>query len=361
MEERDKIPKTFKIYLIILIILLIIFINPNTRLSILSVFDSFTGVEKELELISEFAIDKDIKGLDIYDEKIIQWKDNSLSFLDFNGFEVLKKDFEFKDPHIFWGEETIYIMDRSSGDIYLLNKEGDTIERKKLKSPFYKLQAKEDKTLLYRKDGDEESVDIIDENGDLLKTHKENIPILTVDVKDKKEDYSISTLDIDKELRSIVTVYSIDEKELFTLDIKDEIIVYSDFIKNDLLIGTEKGLYFIDNGKIKWEKEYNDLKDIKMLDDEIFLLYDNNFEKLNLRGKTKEKVVLSKPLEKILVTNEETFIFGENDIIVPKKNKNLLNFKTKEGILDLKYDDGKLLVKKESKLEIYETKEKGEK
>lgn len=360
MEARDKISKSFKIYLIILIIFAIIFINPNARSGIPSIFNSFSGVEKELEIISEFDIDKDTKTLDIHGERVISWRDNNLSFLDFKGSEVLKKDLTFKEPDMVVGEEVLYLMDKSSGHIYLLNKAGDTLERINLKSPFYGLQEKDGKIIIYRGD-DDANIDIIDQSGDLLRTHKENIPILTADIKDRKQDYLISTLDMDKGLKSIATIYSSSGEELMSLDIKDEIIVYSKFIKDNLLIATEKSLYFIENNKIKWEKKYDGLKDIKLIDKDILVLYNNKFQVINLRGKVRKEIVLTKALENILATKDDIFIYGKNHIIIPETNKNILNFKTEEKIINLRYDGGNLLVGKEGKVEIYKIKKKGDK
>lgn len=355
--RKSKKPRKIKIYIIVILVLSIVFIYPKTRHDI---FNIFTSSEKELKLTSEFARDKEMGSMDIYDERIIEWKDNSLLFLDFNGFEVFKEEFTFKNPEIYWGKDNLYIMDKSLGEIKIFNKIGEEVKKIDSETAFSKIQDKEDNVLIFKKDGDDEIVDIIDEDGEILQSHLEKIPILTVDVNDRDE-YLISTLDIDKELNSIASIYSKTGEELFTLDLKNEIIIYSKFIKDDLLIATDRSLYFIKNGEVKWEKEYENIKDLEVVDNDILIVYDNKFEILNLKGKIKKEIVLNQSLENILMTEDEIFIWGKNSIIIPKRKKNKLDFKSDEEILDIKYDSKNLLIQKQGKVEIYELIEKGDK
>lgn len=110
LEEKNvKLPKSFKIYLMILLVLAVIFINPESREQIFSTLNLFSKPEKELKLVNEFTVDKQVEKLDLFNEKVIVWKEKNLSFLDFNGFETLKKNFEFKDPRYkFWKRKSIY-------------------------------------------------------------------------------------------------------------------------------------------------------------------------------------------------------------------------------------------------------------
>lgn len=358
MVKKSK--KTY-IYIIVFIIIIFVLVNPTSRQTILGLFNYSNRSEKELELINEFTVDASISNLGIYNERIIEAKDNSLLFLDFNGFEVFKEESELNNPDILYGEKSIYIMDSSSGKINIYDKEGEEVKNIDVANPFYRLEEKEDEIFIFRKDGDQENIDIVNREGSIVQTHLENIPILTADIADSKEDYLVSTLDIDKELKSILTVYSIDGEERFHIDIEDEIVIYSKFIKEDILVATEKSLYYIKDEKIKWEKDYENIKDVEIRDNEILILYDNNYEILNLRGKIKKEIVLNVNLEKILLTNDEVFIFGKNNIIIPERKKNRLNFKSEEEILDLKYDDDNLLIEKENKIEIYKLKGKGDK
>ena len=358
-DENLKIPKSFKIYLIILLVAGIVFINPSSREKIFDTLNLFSASEKELQLVNEFNIDKGFEKIDISKDKVIKWNDNKLSFLDFNGFEVLKKDFKFEDPDVYFGESTIYVMDKASGNLYLLNKAGETIKRLELKSPFLKLKEDGDKLYIYKKDGDKESVDIINKDGELLKTHEEKIPLLAVAMGNKDKEYLISTLDIHKDLKTMVNIYSIDGADIGSIEIKDELVIYSEFIRDRVVIATEKKVYLLEDGKIKWDKEIEGLKDIKLVNKDIYLLYKNKFEILNLKGRAKEEIVLKEDLEDIRFIEDSIVLFGKKNIVIPGKKKNILNFKTKEDILDLKYDENNLLIQKEGKVEIYNIIEKG--
>lgn len=362
MEEKNgKLPKSFKIYLMIFLVIAVIFINSSSREEILSTLNLFSKPGKQLELVNEFTIDKQVEKVDIFNDKIIEWKNKNLSILDLNGFEVLKKDFKFEDPDIVFGKDTLYVMDKSSGDLYLLDKNGKTIERMDLKVPFYKLREEGDKVYIYRKEGDKENVDIMDKKGNILETHEERIPILNITMGNKDTEYSISTLEMGKDLKSIVSIYSIDGEDIGSIELKDEIVVYNEFIGNKAIIATEETIYLIEDGKIKWNKKIDNIKDVKLINQSIYVLYNNKFEILNLKGKTKEEIVLTSDLENIRFMEDNIVLFGKRNIIIPEKKKNILNFKTKEDILDLKYDNGKLLIHKMNKVEIYNIKEKGDK
>lgn len=137
--------------------------------------------------------------------------------------------------------------------------------------------------------------------------------------------------------------------------------MYNEFIGNKAIIATEETIYLIEDGKIKWNKKIDNIKDVKLINQSIYVLYNNKFEILNLKGKTKEEIVLTSDLENIRFMEDNIVLFGKRNIIIPEKKKNILNFKTKEDILDLKYDNGKLLIHKMNKVEIYNIKEKGDK
>ena len=363
MEEKNKISKSTKLYLVVAFIVLIsiiIYLNPNIKESFLDIGNSLNKVEKELELVSEFNIDKSLENIDIYDKKIIKWNEDTLSFLDFNGFEVNKEQVNFENPDIYISEENIYLIDKATGKISILNKKGEKTASLDLKSKVYNIKEKNARIYIHKKNGDEEIVEVVDKKGTVALSHTENIPILTLDLKEDGKEYAISTLEIDKNLSSNLTVYNISGEKLFSKVIKDEVVIFSKFIKDDILLATEKSLYLIDKDGTKWEKKYSSLKDIKFKDDEIILLYEDKFEVVNLKGSSKVEIDLNNPLEKILAIDDELLLFGKRDIILPGKKKNLLNFSTDEDILDVKYDKDKLLILKEGKIEIYKIKEKGD-
>nr|WP_300003919.1 DUF5711 family protein [Tissierella sp.] len=358
-EEQLKMPKGYKIYLIVLLIAVIALIIPASREKIFSSLNLFNQSQKQLELVNEFDIDKGLEEIDISKDKIIKWNKNELSFLDFNGFEVLKKESDFKDPIVYFGEELIYLMDKSTGKAQLMDKEGTNTRELDLKFPFSKFKEDGDKLYVYRKDGDTETVDIINKEGELLKTHQENIPILSVIMGNKDQEYLAAVLDVDKDLKSMVGIYSIDGNDIGNLEFKDELVIYSEFLRDKVLIATDKKVYLLKDSVLEWDKEIKDIKDIKVVDKEIYLLYNDKFEILNSKGDVKEEFVLETDLENIRLIEEGILLFGKRDILLPQKKHNILEFKSEEDIIDVKYDEGKLLIQKEGKVAIYNIIEKG--
>ena len=61
-----------------------------------------------------------------------------------------------------------------------------------------------------------------------------------------------------------------------------------------------------------------------------------------------------------MFTEEGILLIGKRDIVIPQKDKNILEFKSEEDIIDVKYDEGNLLIKKDSDIEIYNMIKKGD-
>ena len=359
-EEKLKMPKGYKIYLMVLLILVVALVIPASREKIFTTLNLFNTSEKELQLASEFNVDKGPADIDIYKENVIKLNDSKLSFLDFNGFEVSSKDIKFKNPEIYFGEETIYVIDKFAGKVQLLDKEGEKIKDLDLKLPFIKLKEDGNKIYIYRKDEDLETVDIINKEGELLKTHEEKAPILSVSMGNKDKEYLVSVLDMDEELKSVVDVYSIDGNDIGNIEFNDEVVIYSEFIVDNVLIATDKKIYILEGKEIKWEKAIKDIKDIKVVGKEIYLLYADKFEILNSKGRVKEDIVLEKDLDNIRFIENGILLFGKRDIVIPDKKDNILEYNSKEDIVDVKYYESNLLVQKDGKVEIYNIVEKGD-
>lgn len=360
-EEKVKLPKAYKIYLILILIIGLVLIIPLSRGKIFDTLGIFKARDMELKLIADYPIEKDISKIDIYGENIIEWKDNKLSIVDLKGFEIFKKNYKFKEPDLVFGKEIIYIMDKADGRIELLDKDGKSEGQIEFNSSFKKLKEEKEDIHIYKKDGNVETIDIINREGKTLKSHEERIPILTFNIEDENNKYLVSTLAMDEDLSTLVDIYSLEDEEIQSFELKDEIVVYTKFIKNKIIIVTDTAAYVFENAKEKWRKEIKNLKDIGIKGNDLYILYGNKFQILNLRGKVKEEVELKLPLEKIKITDEGILLFGRNDIIIPDSKGNRLNFKTKEDIKDLKYDGGNLLIQIEDRVEIYNIVEKEQK
>ncbi len=361
-EKKKNIKKKsnlIKIGLGLGLILLALLIIPDTRESIVGIF---IKPERELELLNTINIEADTKRVDLYHENILKLKENSLEFLDYSGVISHKKDLKLKNPDLLIGKENFYVFDKVSGQINILDENAEIIETISLKEEFYKLEEEGENLLIHRKDEDKnsETIDVIDKKAKTLKSYENSMPILSFTIKDEEINYLVASLDVSKDLKSTVSAYSKDDKELYFLEIKDEIVIHSEFIKNNLLIFTDQAIYFLDKDEIKWQKKYKDLKDIKLVEKEILLLQGDKFQRLSLRGRVKEEIDIEEDLEKILPAGKDIILYGKNNITIAAKKKNLLDFKLQEDLLDLRYEDGNLFVFKEDKLERYKIKNKGE-
>lgn len=361
MSKRNKKQrKILRISSIIVLIIAIILIIPASRERLFRGSKLFSRSEKELLLIKDLNVGSGIEEIDISYDTIIASKYKSLNFYDFNGAEILKKDFKWKELDIVFGKELIYAMDKSSGKLEILNKEGKRLEKIDLKMPFDRLKEEGENIHIYRKDGDAEYIDTIDRKGSSVNTHEERIPILTLSMRDNGQEYMVSSLEQDERLNSMLDIYSIEGEHLENISLKDRVVVYSQYIGKEILVASGKNIYLLKDGKIKWEKKINNLKDIEARDRKIYLLYDDKFEILNLKGKIKEEFTLSSDLEKIKFIGKDPLLFGKRNIVMPQKKNHILNFETDEDIVDLKYSEGSLLIQKKAKLEIYKIKEKGD-
>ncbi len=360
-SKNKKQNKKLIMYVIIILIITIIFIIPTSREKIFSRSNLFSKPERELLLINEFNMDRAIEEIDIDYDRIIAFKDKKIFFWDFNGFELLKKDFNFEELDVIFGKDIIYAMDKSLGKLHLLNKEGKTVEKIDLKTPFDKLKEEGENIYIYRKDGDAEYIDIIDRKGSIIKAHEERIPILTLSMRDDGQEYMVATLDIDKKVNSLLDSYSIEGENIENIKFKDEVIVYSQYVGKRIVLASEKNIYLLKNGSIKWEKKIKNLKDIKVRNNKIYVLYNDKFEILSLRGKIKEEFKVNIDLENIRFIKEDVLLFGKRDILIPQNKNDILKFKADSDILNLKYNEENLLIEKEGKVEIYKLKEKGDK
>lgn len=359
-EENLKLPKGYKTYLIVLAIVALALIIPASREKIFSTFNLFGGGDKELKLVSEFNIDGTIVKADISGDRVIGSQERELSFLDYNGFEELKKTFDFKSLDVQFADE-IYAWDKTSGQVEILDKSGKLIKELDLKSPFETLKEVNDKIYVYRKEDEKQTVNIIDKEGNLLKTHEEYMPILSAAMTDANDKYCISALNMEDGLKSLVSLYSLDDEELGYFELKDEIVAYTSFIKDKAVVATESKVYLLDDKDIKWEKKINSLRDIRVINKDIYLLYGDKFQVINQRGRVKKDIKLEGSFEKIRFTDEGVVLFGKRDLIIPNRKENTLDFTSKEDIIDVKYDDENLLLHKDGKIEIYNIKDKGDK
>ncbi|NLY46047.1 MAG: DUF547 domain-containing protein [Tissierella sp.] len=266
-DNRNKDHKGFKIFVLLLLVVVIIFINKGNHTKFIEAYQSLTIRDKRLEKIESIDLNPDIDKVGLFQKDIGILSGDKLSIIDINHVLILEKQFNFKDPDIVFGQEASYIMDKSTGDIYIINNVGETVERLILDNEISNLIENGDHIIVHTKSDDEDHIVILGDNGVILKLHPiKDMNILTYNVDKSKEKYLISNLIVKDQLKSQIHTYSMDGELLNINEIDNEIIIFSKFVNEDLIVLSDKCLYYIKDEKIHWRKSLSNVQDIILND-----------------------------------------------------------------------------------------------
>lgn len=359
MEKNKKANlKGFKIFIMIFLILSVFLLREENQNRLIRFLNSIGGKEKVLKLVDSFE-GKDIEDISIYDNTIIKWSNNKASFIKFDGTIILEKEFNFQEPAVYYGDKYIYIMDKSTGDIYTFNNQGDTIDRMQLEKKIFNLKESHENLIYHIKDLDMESIRILNKDRILLGTYsyKDNNVLSYATNKEGKKSV-ISLLDLSKEaLKTQIEVYGENKEKLNELDIKDEIVLYVDFTSKDEIVAlSDSGLYFIRNGKIMWRKQFDLIKDIYLEDNKVNVLYSNSLETIDFDGRTENKISFSEDYEKILPFEGMLLIYGSTDMIILQEGKEVLRHE--DSIVKVATDKGNIVLWNTDGVSIYKVSNK---
>lgn len=343
-ESQKSGHKGFKIFIILFLVLSMIFLKKENQNKIIRFLDSFVGKEKELKLIDSFQYNEAIDNISSFEGNIVKWTDNKISFMKTDGSLILEKEFNFAEPFIYYGEKYIYVMDKSTGDIYSLDKNGETKDRLKLNKEIFNIKESNQNLIYHMKSTDGESINILDKNGVLIGNHSfEDKNILTYTTNTKGTKNAISLLDLkDQILKSQILFFGENKEALGSLNIEGEIIVYIGYTSTDEIIAlTDNALYSIKDSKIMWRKQFDLIKDI-YIEDKIYILYGSSLETMNLDGRTENKIGLTEEYNKILPFEERVLLYGDNNIVLVEGDKQIL--KHNEDILGVSVSNRQLLL-----------------
>lgn len=356
MEENTRNPhKGFKVFIVILIIGFLFISIKSNRNKILDVFQSLSIRDKSLVLTKSIPIEEDINCINIYENTIIKNRHSTLSFLKLDGTLSFEKDFKFSNPYVYIRDKYIYVADKDNGDIYSLNKKGETINRIELKNPLFSLKETQNGLIAHIKTSDMESINILDNEGKSIRIHDINQGnILTFTMNEENSKYILSTLSLEGMLKSITKSYSIDGKELYSTEFPSEIVLFSEYVDKDIIVLSDKSLYYLKNGEIQWKRQFLLVKDILMDKDGIHLLYENNFETINLEGRTLNKLVFTKEYNTILSMDKFILLYGENDIVAIQEFKEIAKLNLDKKIIGVSGNKSIIGIHYLDNMEIYE-------
>ncbi|MFA7412472.1 MAG: DUF5711 family protein [Tissierellaceae bacterium] len=327
--EKRKSSKGLKILLLILLALMAFLLGRTDKLGTLSIFEYFTEKEKSL-IVRDSIEDGDILDIGLYVGNLVKWKYNKLSFLKLDGTMIVEKEFKFSKPDIHFGDMFIYLYDKSSGDIYIFDKKGETINRLQLGREIYNLKESGGNLFYHIKMEGFEIVNVLDRDGVLVGNYsyeKENI--LTYSSNEDGRINALGLLSLGEEnLGSKIDSFGQANERLGSLFLEGEIVLHLDFSpKDELIILTDRNLYLVRDGNIMWKKQFDLVKDIDIRGDRIYILYSNYLEVMDYGGRVESKIGFGDEYKKIDLLGDRIMLYGDNQLIVLDKDKQILKHK----------------------------------
>ena len=195
---------------------------------------------------------------------------------------------------------------------------------------------------------------------EILNSSKPILDMLLTDFKsiineiDWKDKYLISNLNLKEDkLKSEISIYSIEGEKIHNLDIKGEIVFFSEFIKDEIIALTDANLYLIKDGDIQWKKPFYSIKDVEHKDNRIYILYDNILEVVDLKGRTEEKFIIGSKYNKILPFGKYILLYGNNDLLGIQGSRQVINYKHPEEIIKIDTNKSMIGIYGDKKLELF--------
>lgn len=350
-EKNNKTHKILKLSILLFLLIGLFFIKEENRDKTVSIIDSFNNAERDIELVNSINVGEAL-DFELYGENIFVWRGDKLSIYDIDGNLSLEKQFNFEEPLIHFGDNYIYVIDKSTSDIYKLDGSGETLERNTFDKELFNIKEEGKNTVYHAKTVEFETVYIYDKDNVLIGDHSfRDKSIINYEVANSKK-YALALLTLGQnKLLSTLEIYGENNQKLHSLDIDREIILYSKFIgKDDLIVLTDTSIYSIKDDKIMWEKSFKSIKDI-YIEDQIFLLYSNYLEIIDFDGRTVEKVSFTKDFKKIIPFKNDILIYGNEDFSLISNGDQIVQADLDIDVLNTAKDN--IIILKGDKLDIY--------
>jgi hypothetical protein len=351
MDETKRMHKGFKIFILIFSVSILLLIKLDKQNIISDIFNNDNSIESVLKKKETY----NDTNLIYFNSRIIKWEDNVITYLKEDGSNNWVKEFDLIEPGFILGKGNLYIIDKSSGDIFQLDMHGDTVLRLQLNKPIYNLKESNGNIIIHSKGNNEESLEFLNMEGKKISSLSTEEKILTYSVQDNGTNYIYSTIELRKSnLNSRIYVNSIENKNKYMVDFQGEIVIYTEFIQNAVVVLTDSGVYYIDNtGEIKWSRELNLIKDFHILNDRLYMLYENSFEIIDLKGKSISKISFDAEYKKVLTIDNYTVLYSNNELVILQEGKEVLKYTTEEIIQNIFIDETNIIISFVDRLEVY--------
>lgn len=353
-EEKKNDHKSFKIFIIIFIIGSLFLFKKENQEKIIQMISSISNKEMALVLVESFP-KGDLVELNIYDDTIVKWTDNKLSFLNIDGIKIVDKEFNFADPDVYFGENIIYPMDKATGDIYYLNKKGETINRLEMDKEIFNFEESNENVIYHGKSTNMENINILDKDRIQIGHYSyEDENILRYATNKKGTKNAIGLMDVNEGyIKSRIECYGENNEKLYEVAIDGEIVVYLGFTSKDQIVAlTDSGIHFIKDEEVIWKKDLNLIKDIYLNEKGIHLLYSNYLELIDFQGDTKHKIGFLEEYKSMIGYKNNTLVYGNNNIALVQGEKEI--FKEEIEIKGVYTSKNKILILTSEDLNIYE-------
>lgn len=288
-----------------------------------------------------------------YKNSIVKYENNSIISYDFEGKEIWKKSIRYEKPIIYIGSQYIYIGDRNTGEISVLNEYGQTVWKYNSMKPINHMIEQQDYLIIFTESDDNtEMISVINRKGEPINstTIRKGIPMFA-NISDN-QDLIVSALDISQNaINSVLLLYTMDGELIWNREFENQLIKYVDFVDEYIIVVTDNKLSLISrNNNLLWSRDIKGtLKDIK-IDEEgksIITLLDNKgsyLESISLQGRTKNKTKLDGQADRIYIYKDNVFLIGTNEIIGIDNNNIFLKYVNNETIKSFCIYDNKALI-----------------
>lgn len=245
------------------------------------------------------------------------------------------------DPIIETGDRYILVGNPAEGIIYYLDDKAEMVERMPLNNSLYSFKSINDHVIYHTKTGDLEYVGIIDSDmNNLMKYGYEGETVISYDYYPAKERVAVASFNVDeKSIGTRLDLYNkLRDKDSLYFD--GEIIVKLDYINvGNLLVLTDKSLYYISENEIVWKKDFPLIRDMKVEASDIYVLNGNHLTSLDTKGEEVEDIALEDQYSHIELAGSSIFgreiiLYSDTGLVVLKKGQEFLRHSQEINQLD---------------------------
>ena len=176
--------------------------------------------------------------------------------------------------------------------------------------------------------GNGQTLYIINENNEIIVDNKKiNDTITGISINDKSEAYSLITLNFENGVPVNTLYYLIDDVELWSSLVSNEILIKTKVVNNNVIaIGTKNIYFYNNNGKLMWKNSiYNKILGYEISQNRINILFEKGqiteLITYNFEGKVMEIQTAPSDAKKLKIVDNKALVYNNNAIYLLHNNK----------------------------------------